>query len=141
MTWPMATLDTGARARVIAAAIPSAALVEAAIDAPFEEVWPWLSDLERSVPEFDPTVADLKVVSKDGPRWRVRASAPYVRVKLPFDVRIEEGFCLMRAKWRLFAVVMTATPLPRRAHPGDARGGRAAAVHPVDAPAPTPLRA
>jgi hypothetical protein len=112
MTWPTATVDNAARARILAAAIPSAATADAVLDASCEEVWAWLSDLERSVPEFDPTVAAIEVVAKDGINWRIRATAPFVRVKLPFEVRMEDGFCLMRARWRLFTVVMAATPLP-----------------------------
>ena len=109
MTWPTATLDNGARARVLAAAVPSAAVADVEIDAPFDEVWGWLSDLETAVPELDPTVGALRVVERDGQRWRIRASAPFVRgVTLPFDVRMEDGFCLMRARWRLFMVAMAA---------------------------------
>lgn len=111
MNWPMATIDNGARARIIAAAVPSAAVDDVVIDAPYHEVWQWLSDLERSVPEIDPTVRGLKVLSRHGEHWRIRASAPLVPVMLPFDARMEDGFCLMRAKWRLFLVVMAATPL------------------------------
>jgi hypothetical protein len=111
MTWPTATLDNGARARIIAAAVPSAAIEDVVVDAPYREVWEWLSDLERSVPDIDPTVGGLKVLSRDGEHWRIRASAPLVPVTLPFDARMEDGFCLMRAKWRLFLVVMAATPL------------------------------
>lgn len=112
MTWPTATLDNGARARVLAAAVPSAAVAEIEIDAPFGDVWAWLSDPETAVPEFDPTVAAVKVVERDGEQWRIRATAPYVRATLPFDVRMEAGgFCLMRARWRLFMVAMAADPL------------------------------
>ncbi|HVF73714.1 MAG TPA: SRPBCC family protein [Acidimicrobiales bacterium] len=127
MTWPTATLDNGARARILAAAIPNAAVVEVEVDVPFDEVWGWLSDLERSVPELDPTVAAVEVVEKKGMHWRIRASAPYVGVKLPFDVRMEDGFCLMRARWRLFTVVMAATPLP---------GGRTRITHVEGVPLP-----
>lgn len=112
MTWPTATVDNAARARILAAAIPSAAMTEFELDAPFDEVWGWLSNLEHSVPEFDPTVAAIEVVEKRGIHWRIRATAPIIRVKLPFDVRMEDGLCLMRARWRLFTVVMAAVPLP-----------------------------
>ena len=111
MTWPTATLDNGARARIIAAAVPSAAMDEVIIDAPYDQVWPWLSDLEHSVATFDPTVGRIRVLSRDGERWRVRSSMPLVPVGIPFDVRMEDGFCLMRAKWRFYMVVMAATPV------------------------------
>ncbi|MDQ3756538.1 MAG: hypothetical protein M3394_01650 [Actinomycetota bacterium] len=111
MTWPVAAVDGPTRARILAASIPSAALAEVVVDAPFDQVWGWLSDLERSVPELDPTVGRLKVLSRDGDRGRIRATAPYVPVPLPFDIRMEEGFCLMKARARLFLVVMAAAPL------------------------------
>ena len=38
MTWPTATVDHAARARILAAAIPSAAVGTVEIDAPFDEV-------------------------------------------------------------------------------------------------------
>lgn len=127
MTWPTATIDTAARARILAAAIPSAAISEVEVDAPFDDVWAWLSALDQAIPTFDPTVAAVEVVERAGERWRIKASAPYVRVKLPFDVRMEPGFCLMRARWRVYMVAMAATPLP---------GGRTRITHVEAVPLP-----
>ena len=53
MTWPEARLDRVRQLRVLGAALPGVAVVERVLDAPFDEVWSFLSDLERSVPMFD----------------------------------------------------------------------------------------
>ena len=47
--------------RVLGAALPGVAVVERVLDAPFDEVWSFLSDLERSVPMFDHLVGSLRV--------------------------------------------------------------------------------
>lgn len=109
--WPLAQLTPAARARAIAAGVPSAALAEVEIDAPFDEVWGWLSDLERSVPQFDVEVARLRIVRREGNRLEVVARAPFLPVPFRFDAVLEPGWCFMRARFRLYLVVMTATPL------------------------------
>lgn len=111
MTWPVAALSPAARARAIAAAVPSAALAEVDIDAPFDEVWDWLSDIEHSVPQFDFEVSRLRVLRREGNRLDVEARAPFLPIPFRFDAVLEPGWCFMRARFRLYLVVMTATPL------------------------------
>ena len=116
IVWPEATLTPVARARVLAAALPVAGLAETTIDVPFAEAWPRLMELERSVPAADRVVRSITVRSRqtlpDGvEQVRITARAPG---GLPqwFDVRIENGFCLMNGVGRLFVVVMAAEPDP-----------------------------
>jgi hypothetical protein len=112
--WPVATLDPLQRAKVLAAAIPSAAWAEGEVDAPYESTWAWITDFERSVPLFDPMVHRVRVHR----RWREEDSAEQVDmtsstfgVPARFDVRVEDGFCLMKARTRIYLVVMAAIPL------------------------------
>lgn len=111
MNWPTATLDNRSRVRILAEAVPSAALEEVVVDAPYRQVWTWLADLEGSVAGFDPMVAKVKVLSRDGEHWRIKTWAPFLPLALDFDVRMEDGFCLMRGRWRVYLVMFAATPV------------------------------
>ena len=110
--WPMAKMGPIGRARALAASIPGAAWVEGVLDAPYDETWPWVADLETSVPSFDAQVRKLRVVSRrpEAGAERLRIAATTYGVAFPFDVRLEDGFCLMQARARLYLVVMAAEP-------------------------------
>ena len=110
MSWPDAHLDDIGRLRAIAAAFPGVVLNETVIDAPFDAVWGFVSDLERSVAAFDPTVGHVRIRRRDGSRLRI-TSGPFARGPgLPFDVLLEDGFCLMQSTARLYLVGMAAVP-------------------------------
>jgi hypothetical protein len=116
--WPVARLGPIGRAMTLARSIPSAAWAEGVLDAPYTTTWRWLSDLERSVPAFDTQVRKVHVVERapaDGAE-QLRITASTFGVAFPFDVRLEDGFCLMQARARLYLVVMAAEP-----HDGGAR--------------------
>jgi len=110
--WPVASLDPLRRAKVIAAAVPGSAWVEGVLDAPYEATWGWVTDLPVSVPQFDFQVRRIDVRA----RWiengveRQRIVASGRGTKLGFDVWLEDGFCLMRGRRRLYLVVMAARP-------------------------------
>lgn len=110
--WPVASLGPIARARTLGASIPGAAWAEGILDAPYATTWPWIADLEESVPRFDSQVRKVRVLersTRDGaPRLRITAST--FGVAVPFDVRLENGFCLMQARARIYLVVMAAEP-------------------------------
>jgi hypothetical protein len=113
--WPSASLGPIGRARALGASIPSAAWAEGILDAPYDTAWPWVSDLEVSVPRFDTQVRALRVMergaadSADGAQ-RLRIRATTLGIGFPFEVRLEDGFCLMQARPRLYLVVMAAEP-------------------------------
>ncbi|HUI04517.1 MAG TPA: hypothetical protein VLZ77_13320 [Acidimicrobiales bacterium] len=111
--WPVAALGPIARARALAAAVPGAASAEGVLDAPYDVAWPWVADLEHSVPRFDAQVRALRVLERrphgDAEELRIRATS--FGVSLPFTVRLENGFCLMQARRRLYLVVMAAEPV------------------------------
>ena len=106
--WPVASLDRIARLRALAAGLPGTAVHERVIDAPFDLVWGFVSDLERSVPEFERDVARLRIVRSDGERLRIHSWAPHVPVPLPFDVTLRSGWCWMVADPGIYVVGMAA---------------------------------
>ena len=110
MTWPVVELDPITRLRAIAAAYPNAGVAEAVVDVPFEEAWAWVTDFERNVHRFDTEVAKIRIRHRDGGRVRLWAWARFVPIPLPFDVTVEDGFCIMRGRVRAFLVVMAAAP-------------------------------
>ena len=78
--WPGRSPASGARgtrpdpadpAR-LEAALPGTVLVEYRVERPFDEVWGWLADLERSAPTFDSNVHRLEIVRRDGSSLRIR---------------------------------------------------------------------
>jgi hypothetical protein len=113
IVWPTATLDPIRRARVMAAAIPGG-FAEVVLDVPYERVWSWLSDLERSVPAFDAQVDALTITGRrpasEGAGEELTLTAIHRRVPIPFTARLDDGWCLMQARARLFVVVMAAAP-------------------------------
>jgi hypothetical protein len=130
--WPVAGLDPLARARVLAAALPSAGLAEGVLDAPFDETWRWIEDLPRSVPAFDRDVSAIRIRSRatraDGAE-DLTATVRAHGVPYPFAVRMERGFCLMQARARAYLVVMAAAPDPEAS-------GRTRFVHVEGVPVP-----
>ena len=111
--WPEAGLDAIGRLRVIEAAVPAAAASETVIDAPFDRVWAYVTDMERSIAEFDSLVGRVRIRQREpapggAEDLVLQVWAPGSPVALVFDVRLEPGLCLMRARGRLFLVGMAA---------------------------------
>jgi hypothetical protein len=115
--WPSARLDRIARLRVLAAGLPGATVVETEVDAPFDRVWRWLSDLEHSVPTFDEDVSRLRVVRRvddplGGERLRIRTNSTAAGLWIPaiLDVHLASGWCWMASRPQLYVVGMAAEP-------------------------------
>ncbi len=109
--WPTAALGEVGRMRVLAAAFPGAFLEERLVPRSFETVWGYLSDLERSIPDFDRTVGGLRIVRRDGERLeaRARAAGP-VPLATTFDVDLRPGWCWMVARPAFYVVGFAAEP-------------------------------
>lgn len=108
--WPTATLDPLTRLRVLAGVLPGVHLIERQLDAPYERVWSFVSDIERSVPLFDAQVRRMKVVGRAGGRLRVVAFGP-LSAPLPFLAGIGDGFLWLQAPLRIYVVGMAAIPV------------------------------
>ncbi|HEY8525793.1 MAG TPA: hypothetical protein VIL48_12550 [Acidimicrobiales bacterium] len=120
--WPMAELDAIARLRALAAGLPGVVLEERVIDAPFDEVWGFVADLETSVPAFDDTVSRVRVVRAEGERLRIHSWARGVPVPLPFDVTLRPGWAWMVASPQVYVVGMAAVPTGNRTRFGHLEG-------------------
>lgn len=112
--WPTATMAPAARLRALAAGLPGTVIEERVLDAPFERVWGFIADLERSVPTFDRDVARLRVTSRSGTHVQARATSSWRHAGIPldFEVDLEPGWCWMVSRPRLYVVGMAAAPLP-----------------------------
>lgn len=104
--WPGVDMDPIMRLRVLAATLPGVAMEERTIPVPFDELWRFLSDLERSIPSFDPLVCSVRIRERSphGDQIRLRAwPSPF-----PFRVELTDGLCLMHSP--VFMVAMAAAP-------------------------------
>jgi hypothetical protein len=108
--WPVAGLDRIARLRALAAGLPGAVLREQVLDAPFDQVWGFVGDIERSVPAFDRNVSRLTIDDRDRDRLRGRAWAPRVPVPFRYDMVLRPGWCWMATRPTLHVVGMAAEP-------------------------------
>lgn len=110
--WPVATLDPVALLRALAAGLDGVAIEERRLDARFEDVWSFISDLERSIPTFDRTVASIRILETRGEKLRVRAGSTrhHGFVPLTFDVDLRPGWCWMVSRPQLYVVGMAAVP-------------------------------
>jgi hypothetical protein len=108
--WPLAQLDRVQRLRVLAASLPGASMHERIVPAPFDQVWNFFSDMERSLPSFDQAVGEFRIVERDGTRLVARARSPRLRVPFTFDIDLEPGWCLMTARPGIYVVGFAAQP-------------------------------
>jgi hypothetical protein len=110
--WPTAGLSPVRRLAVLAAALPGAHLEERELGAPFDDVWGYFSDIERSIPEFDETVGRLDITRRDGSQLVARArTAGRFGVGITFDVELSPGWCWMVARPGLYVVGFAADPV------------------------------
>ena len=107
--WPAAQLNPVRQLRVLAEVLPGVGLVERVLDAPYERVWSFLTDLEQSVPAFDPMVRSLRVLSRQGSRLVVVTRTSFLPISSRFEVELRDGWCLMRSG--TYLVGMAAEPL------------------------------
>ncbi|MEY9863098.1 hypothetical protein ABH935_008747 [Catenulispora sp. GAS73] len=104
--WPVADLDAVRRMRVLASALPSAAYAELRVEAPFERVWGYLADLDRSVPDL---IGFIR-------RFELRTDGSALATGLlgnrgRFAVELREGWCVMQDRFVVggFAAVADGT--------------------------------
>src|SRR5581483_4937693 len=65
VSWPSVELDPVRRLRVLAAAIPGAAVAEAVLEAPFGPVWEAATDFENAVPRIELFIGRAEIVSRE----------------------------------------------------------------------------
>jgi hypothetical protein len=112
MSWPTVDLDPVRRLRVLAAAIPGAAVAEAVLDAPFDDVWAAATDFEGAVPRIELFIGKARVVSHEGERVSVQITPPMFRRPQPLDVVLRPGWCWMVSPMAVAG--MAAVPVGER---------------------------
>jgi hypothetical protein len=92
--WPVADLDPVRRMRILASALPGGGFAQTRVDAPFERVWGYLADLDRSVPEL---IGFIR-------RFELRADGTAVATgpvgnRGRFDVELRDGWCVLQDRF------------------------------------------
>jgi hypothetical protein len=107
--WPEIRVDVVAKLRALAAGLPHVVLAECVLEAPFERVWGIVGDLECGVPRFEANVSSARITAREGDRLVLVARHP-LGPRARFDVLLQPGYCVMRA--RFADVGMAAVALP-----------------------------
>ncbi|HEX3795631.1 MAG TPA: hypothetical protein VHV57_14150 [Acidimicrobiales bacterium] len=108
--WPQANVGNVGRLRALAAGFPGSAYTERHIPVPFEQVWDYFSDMERSVPSFDETVAEFHITNRDDNRLTAKVRGPFLPIRFTLDVDLDVGWCLMTARPAYYLVMFAAEP-------------------------------
>jgi len=110
---PPAELDPVRRLRVLAKAIPGAAVAEGVLDAPYEAVWETVRDLEH-VGGIEILVGDPRIRSRrpdpqtGGERLELEYTARPLGKREVLDVDLRPGWCFMQSQLGIAA--MAAVP-------------------------------
>ena len=106
--YPAVELDPIRRLRVLAAALPGAAVVERVLDSPFDAVWAAATDFENGIPRIEILIGSTRIISREGDRldvaFKTRPFGPTRRMQ----VLIRPGWCWMQAPFGVAA--MAARP-------------------------------
>jgi len=89
-------IDPIDRLAVLAAALPGSAVGQRHIAAPFDAVWQVIADLEQNTPRYEPGVAHVRVVERDGEFLRLLVGDTTGR-ESPMEARLRPGWCLMQS--------------------------------------------
>ena len=95
--WPRVELDPVERLRAMAAGLRGCAYLQGVIDAPRDDVWGVVGDLEEGVPRFEGTVSAAAIVHREGDRLVLDARTRLGRMR--FDVVLRPGWCVMRSRF------------------------------------------
>uniref|UniRef100_UPI002F917DEF SRPBCC family protein n=1 Tax=Streptomyces melanogenes TaxID=67326 RepID=UPI002F917DEF len=129
--WPTIDLDPVRRLHALAGGIRGAHVTEAHIEAPFEQVWALLGDLEGTFGQIVPDMERLRVVRRQGERVEALARSKYgMRARLRGVQR--PGWCWLQSRFLLLGVAATPDgPGTRVAFTGGVRLPTRAALVPL----------
>ncbi|WP_329404968.1 hypothetical protein [Streptomyces melanogenes] len=129
--WPTIDLDPVRRLHALAGGIRGAHVTEAYIEAPFEQVWALLGDLEGAFGQVVPDMERLRVVRRQGERVEALARSKYgMRARLRGVQR--PGWCWLQSRFLLLGVAATPDgPGTRVAFTGGVRLPTRAALVPL----------
>jgi hypothetical protein len=92
----MTDLDPIDRLAVLAAGLPGAVVGQRRIAAPFDAVWQVIADLENALPRYEPGVADVRILERDGEFLRLLVHDSDGREDA-MDARLRPGWCVMQS--------------------------------------------
>ena len=103
--WPVADLDPVRRMRVLASALTAGAYGELRIEAPFDHVWGYLADMDRSIPDLVGFIRRFEL-GTDGSAVATGLLGNRGR----FEVDLRDGWCVMQDRFVVggFAAVADA---------------------------------
>lgn len=129
--WPTIDLDPVRRLHALVGGIRGAHVTEAHIEAPFEQVWALLGDLEGTFGQIVPDMERLRVVRRQGERVEALARSKYgMRARLRGVQR--PGWCWLQSRFLLLGVAATPDgPGTRVAFTGGVRLPTRAALVPL----------
>lgn len=93
--WPVADLDAVRRMRVLASALPSGAYGRLRIEAPFERVWDYLADMDRSIPDLIGFIRRFELAADATTAVATGLAGNRGR----FTVDLRDGWCLMQDRF------------------------------------------
>ncbi|WP_026924338.1 hypothetical protein [Glycomyces arizonensis] len=102
-SWPEARVDDLTRFRVLASGVSGARVVERRINAPFEQVWALVSDIEGSFGDIEPDMRGVTVVRREGDRVEAIARSRFgMRARLRGTVR--PGWCWLQSRFLIIGI-------------------------------------
>jgi hypothetical protein len=101
-------LDPVLRLHVLAAALPGSVVAERTVEAPFDQVWRVVTDLETMAPRYETNVTAIEVIERTPQRVRIVATLRGGHFE-EMDARFEPGWSLMQS--RSFIIAFGARPV------------------------------
>ncbi|WP_194925079.1 hypothetical protein [Catenulispora pinisilvae] len=93
-SWPVTDLDPVRRMHVLASALPTAAYGQLHIDVPFDRVWHYLADMDRSIPDLIGFIRRFELAA-DGSALATGLLGNRGR----FAVDLRDGWCVMQDRF------------------------------------------
>lgn len=100
--------DPITRLQALATALPGSVTAQRIVESPFDDVWGVLSDLERSVPIYEPHVERLRIMGRTGDHLDLQVELVNGD-RQDVQARLTEGWCLMQSAETI--VAMAARPV------------------------------
>lgn len=108
-TWPVAELDAIQRLRILAAAVPGAAVTERLVDAGIERVWAILADFPDGFTQVQPDMRAVRVTQRAGEEVTLHAVSRHgMRARLHGTERT--GWCWLQSRYLIIAMAAVQEP-------------------------------
>ncbi|QSB03914.1 hypothetical protein [Natronoglycomyces albus] len=102
-TWPNASIDTVTRFRALSAAVAGAHVAERFINAPFDDVWAYISDLEGGFGDIEPDMRNIHVRHYDGHRI-VAVARSRLGMRALLRGTLRPGWCWLQSRFLIIGI-------------------------------------